>query len=432
MTPQAAHSLPLALTRRETVCFGILFLLLLAPALLNGFPLVMSDSIAYSGQGVHWMRGKSAAVLLSLPFQLAGYWALPILTSAMNAGAWILLFRVFDIRPNLFVLTGLVCVSLQPLYTSAVLVDAWFFPAVVLLISSLRLPALFVGGLAGLLLSSHGSGYLLAIVFAVLAAVLCQSRKPVMASLCAAVVAFIFNLVLDTALQPDLPRLTKTFPAARAFSVQPELLRREAERSGNPVLAEAADMVEDLAQDPANAGRRDLFWDVWKLTEGRFDLAEFETEHAGAIFKDTFVYRPVELTGFILGDFLSFYAPDTEFDFLRRPSETFPPGFEASRQADGVFQNPAVQAASTAFRYACYLAFGAALIIGWRTAPAGVRMTVLGAIVLLLANDALFALLSGPPDRYHHRVLPLLAASALLLLSPRRTGDIRPASQVPA
>lgn len=158
MTPQAAHPLPLALTRRETVCFGVLFFLLLAPALLNGFPLVMSDSIAYSGQGAHWMRGKTAAVLMTLPYKLAGYWALPILTSAMNAGAWILLLRVFDIRPNLFVLTGLVCLSLQPLYTSAVLVDAWFFPAIVLLVSSIRLPALFVGGLAGLLLSSHGSG----------------------------------------------------------------------------------------------------------------------------------------------------------------------------------------------------------------------------------------------------------------------------------
>jgi hypothetical protein len=91
-----------------------------------------------------------------------------------------------------------------------------------------------------------------------------------------------------------------------------------------------------------------------------------------------------------------------------------------------------VQAAATGLRYGCYLAFGAALIIGWRAAPAGVRMAVLGALVLVFVNDALFALLSGPPDRYHHRVLPLLAASALLLLSPRRTGDIMPAGPAPA
>jgi hypothetical protein len=149
MTVAMEHRAARKVSAREIGCFLLLFVVLLAPALINAFCLVMEDSIAYSGQGPHWMRGKSAAVLVALPYRLAGYWALPLINCAMNAAAWILLLRIFSIRPNPFLVLLLACVSLQPLYASAVLVDAWFFPAVVLLISAGRLPPVFVGALTG-------------------------------------------------------------------------------------------------------------------------------------------------------------------------------------------------------------------------------------------------------------------------------------------
>lgn len=406
---------------REIGCFLLLFVVLLAPALINAFPLVMEDSIAYSGQGPHWMRGKSAAVLVALPYRLAGYWALPLINCAMNAAAWILLLRIFAIRANPFLVLLLACASLQPLYASAVLVDAWFFPAVVLLISAGRSPPVFVGTLAGLLLSSHGSGHVMACVFALLAAGLCRSHRLVLAALVAAIVAFGFNLLLDSAYATNQPRLVKTFPAARAFSVQPELLSREADRSGDPTMAEAAGVLRELEKDPALSARRDLFWDIWKQTEGRFDLAKFEQEHAGSIIRDAFAYRPFGLLLSIGKDYASFYGPDTRFDFQPVLSEPFPSGFDASLQAEGFFMTPAVRHLATAMRYGCYLAFLASLWFGWSVAPASLRKVIAGAVLLLIANDAMFAILSGPPDRYHHRALPLLAAAALLLLSQRRT-----------
>ncbi len=117
--------------------FLSLVALFLLPAWLNGFPWVMDDSIAYSGQGVNWMRAKTAAVLVAPLYGLIGYWALPVFNAVVNAAAWLLLIRSFDLRAYWLVLP-LAVLALQPLYTSAVLVDAWFFAAVVFLIVSIR------------------------------------------------------------------------------------------------------------------------------------------------------------------------------------------------------------------------------------------------------------------------------------------------------
>lgn len=406
-------------TSKEAIWFYALFAVLILPAVLNGFPLVMSDSIAYSGKGANWFRGKFPALLLTLPYKLVGYWAMPILNSAMVAGAWILLFRVYDIRPSRIVLCILIVLSLQPIYTSAVLVDAWFFPAIMLLLSARKLPEVYVGILAGLLLSGHGSGQIFALVFAVLAAVLFRSRRQIVAGMVAAVIAFGTNVLLDAMIMPETPRLSKTFPAARVFSVQPELLRREADRSGNLVLSEAADEVARIKTYPENKGRRDLFWDVWMTSEGEFDLATFEEHHALPILKDAFMFEPVPLARTIFLDFLSYYGPATQFDFQPVLSEPFPEPFYASHQAKGFFAAVPVELGATVLRYGCYLAFAAALFFGWRRTGADIRRTIIGIGLIAIANDALFALLSGPPDRYHHRILPLLAIGTVLLISGR-------------
>jgi hypothetical protein len=406
-------------TSKEAIWFYVLFAVLILPAMLNGFPLVMSDSIAYSGKGANWFRGKFPALLLTLPYKLLGYWAMPILNSAMAAGAWILLLRVYDLRPSRIVLCILIVFSLQPIYASSVLVDAWFFPAIILLLSARRLPEIYVGILAGLLLSGHGSGLIFALVFAVLAAVLFRSRRQVVAGLVAAVIAFGMNVLLDAMIMPETPRLSKTFPAARVFSVQPELLQREADRSGNLVLSEAAEEVARIKANPENTGRRDLFWDVWKTSEGEFDLARFEEHHALPILKDAFIFEPVPLARTIFLDFLSYYGPATQFDFQPVLSEPFPEPFHASHQAKGFFAAVPVELTATILKYGCYLAFAAALFVGWRQAGADIRRTIIGIGLIAIANDALFALLSGPPDRYHHRVLPLLAAGTVLLISGR-------------
>jgi hypothetical protein len=57
MTVAMEHQAARTVSAREIGCFLLLFVVLLGPALINAFPLVMEDSIAYSGQGAQWMRG---------------------------------------------------------------------------------------------------------------------------------------------------------------------------------------------------------------------------------------------------------------------------------------------------------------------------------------------------------------------------------------
>ena len=412
------------LSRKEVLLFAVLFLVFLAPAILNGFPLVMGDSIAYSGEGTHWMRGKTAAVLMAFPFKLLGYWALPLFNSLLNAFAWLLVFRLLGAEPKLPAYLALVICSLQPLYTSAVIVDSWFFPALVLLCYAARSRWVLMGILAGVLLSAHGSGVILALVFSGLSVLVCRSSKPAYAALLAIIVAIGFNSVLDATMSPDRPRLSKTFPASRAFSVQPELLEREAARSGDTSLLKAAELTRQVKATPGEAGRRDIFWDLWSSDDVHLDLVKFETEHAMPIVLDALVYDPVPLGVTILQDFGSFYSPQTELDFRQNVVEEFGPHYEASRQAAGVFEGDAISNVATVMRYVCYVSFLAALIFGWsRTSITGRRL-VLAIGMMIVCNDALFAILSGPPDRYHHRILPLLVVAILILMGSKLTRHV--------
>ena len=140
------------------------------------------------------------------------------------------------------------------------------------------------------------------------------------------------------------------------------------------------------------------------------------------------MFEPVPLARTIFLDFLSYYGPATQFDFQPVLSEPFPESFYASHQAKGFFAAVPVELGATILRYGCYLVFAAALFFGWRRTGADIRRTIIGIGLIAIANDALFALLSGPPDRYHHRILPLLAIGTVLLIS----GSVKQPVEAPA
>jgi hypothetical protein len=395
-----------------------LTLAFLMPALINRFPLVMEDSIGYSGQGVGWIRSKVPPILIFPLYQVMGYWALPLFNAIINAAAWLLLIYGFRMRKPWLVLP-FASAALQPIYTSAVLVDAWFFPAVVFLVFSVKWSSPFLGLAAGLLLAGHGSGLPLAITFILIAAFL-FGLKAIRMTVLAIIMMVSANAFVNSKYFPDTPPMSKTFLAARLFSVHPELLRHECERSGKTVLCEAAVLVEDLKQNPETAGRRDYFWDLARVLRERFDLRDFERNHAKAIILDGMTYRPFATALVVAQDFFSFFGPGTKLDFNAVLSEPMPPAYDSSLQAQGLWQDDQTRTLLTALRFVFYAACIAAIAVGWRGSTEVMRKWFFAIVLMCLANDALFALLSGPPDRYHHRILPLYAAaSCLLWLSAR-------------
>lgn len=400
--------------------FLSLVALFLMPAWLNGFPWVMDDSIAYSGQGVNWMRAKTAAVLVAPLYGVIGYWALPVFNAVVNAAAWLMLIRSFDLRAYWLVLP-LAVLALQPLYTSAVLVDAWFFAAVVFLIVSIRSKSPFLALSAGILFSGHASGLMLAGVLTVLVALFFGVRKAGVMPVLAIATAIVVSSFLNAKYYPDTPSLSRTFLAARLFSVKPELLRLECDRSSEKVLCEAADLIETIRHRPENAGRRDFFWDLMRAFPDRFELAAFERDHAWPIILTAITTMPLETATLMLQDFFSFYGTGTRLDFASRLNEPMPQPFSTSWQAKGVWETDSHLALLTGLRMLLYACLAVALITGWQRLDRDTRLWLAILLLVSLANDGLFAVVSGPPDRYHHRILPLLAgAAALLLLSNRR------------
>ena len=416
-TPQAS----IASTALLGLCLMVLFLL---PALLNSFPWVMDDSIAYSGQGVNWMRAKTAAVLVAPLHSLIGYWALPVFNAVVNAAAWMLLIRSFDLR-GVWLIPPLALLALQPLYTSAVLVDAWFFAAVVFLIVSIRNRSPFLALSAGILFSGHASGLILALLMAVFVAVFFGVRKALMMPVLAIVTTISVSSLLDAKYFPDTPSLGRTFLAARLFSVEPELLRAECRRTGKTVLCDAAGFIEEIRMRPENAGRRDFFWDLMRAFPGRFELAAFERDHAWPVIQTAVTKMPFETAEIILRDFASFYGTGTRLDFIARLNEPMPEPFASSWQARGVWEEDGHLAVLTGLRLLLYTCLALALVVGWRASSGELRRWLFVILLICLANDALFAIVSGPPDRYHHRILPLLAAAISLLLLAQDRPEVR-------
>lgn len=424
--PRAASDQTLSMPA-EAALFLALVAILLLPAWLNGFPFVMSDSIAYSGQGVNWMRSKTAAVAMAPLYDLLGYWALPVVNALLTAAAWLVLARLFGFGRLAFLILPLSVLALQPLYASAVMVDIWFFAAIAFGLAAMVWSSPFLALVTGILLSAHGSGILLFAPFAVLAAILFRKPRFLVYAGVAVGSALVVTTALDMRHHSNQPRLEKIFFAARLFSAFPDLLADECRRSGNQVLCTAAERVDALRQMPEHAGRRDFFWELNRELQPEFDLQAFERDHAVPIILHGLVGRPLAIAGLVLRDLVSFYGPDTTFDFLRRPDEAMPDGFATSRQAAGMMQDALAKRSASALRFTLYLITAATLLASWRSMDRDTKRWTFLFLALSLGNDILFATLSGPPDRYHHRVLGFLAISVLVAISAskRGTGESR-------
>lgn len=407
---------------RELALFLLITALLLLPAAINGFPLVMEDSIGYSGERVDWIRSNTAAVLIAPLYALLGYWALPLFNAVLMAVAWLLFCRSFALSHLAVLVLPLAALSLQPLYASAVLVDAWFFAATVFLVVAVRRKSPLLAMLSGILLSGHASGLLLVLPFSILMALAFRNVRLLAMPAIAVVILLLVTGALERKYYPDVPRLGQTFLASRLFSIHPQLLTRQCRRSGDAALCNAADYVSELKSDPANAGRRDFFWDIARRFPQDFKLLGFEQQHARPIILDGLTYEPVETIRVLLADFLSFYSPGTSLDFIPVLTEPMPSGFYRSAQVDGLWRSEPVQLIATACRYALYLIVAIALIRAGRRLTRDERIWIALLLLMSLGNDLLFAIISGPPDRYHHRILPLLGLVALVSVGATRRG----------
>jgi hypothetical protein len=399
----------------------------MAPAFGNLAPLLMEDSVAYSGANFHWMRSRIPTLLASGLYQLIGIWALPFINSLLNASAWLILRQWLGLKISIWFIAIIAAASLSPLYTSAVLVDSWFFPATVFLIYGMEKNHRLLIAFAAVLFAAHGSSLILVPVLLILYSIIWRRWPQIWNVFLVFVVVFGSNTLIDRLCCSSMPRLSTIFVASKAFSADPNLLTLRAIETGDPDVAYAAKYMQTAAaRDELAKGRKDLFWDIWNSDRQRFDIIAFEKKHAGPIVIEAILHRPLLLIRSGIQDFISYYAWPATLDFRAAHETPWPDILARSWQSSGVFESTFLSYLTGSLSLGIVAAAAFFGLVNHHKITVEQKAFVLLAIVMILANDLVFAFLSGPPDRYHHRALPLAGATIIIFIAAQGLSQGKP------
>jgi hypothetical protein len=427
--------------------------LLAWPAILNGYPLLFSDTGAFlhqtaprpSGPLVIWDKPHVYGPLLHLFHWRLTLW-LPMAAQALMV-SWLLWLtqRVLrggaSARLHLLVAAGTAALTTAP-FTVVLLMPDVFAPAVLLALLLLgfardalsRAEAWGLALLAALGIAAHLSHLPMAAAIALLVLLMTRRIAPALrvASPIAAAVAILLGTNLwghgRLALSPHgatflLARLQADGPAA-------EVIRRRCPEAGWYLCA----FTEHLPMDSDQ-----FLWapdsPVNRAPDGsaRFLGGAMLSPEAGAILAETFRTLPVEVGVAMLRNtirqLLMADAGDTLLpDQALRPriAEAFPPreitAYDAARQPRGELRGLA-EPLRWPHRLVLLAGTFAALIACWRAA----RMRdlrrfglILGVLVGVTANAVAAGALSGPHPRYEARILWLVPVIAILAWPARR------------
>lgn len=431
--------------------------LLLWPALLNGYPLVFSDTGAFLAQTIMgwpvWDKPFVYGPLLHALHWRVTLW-LPAAAQALLL-SWLLWLTLRALRgaaragPHLVLCAGLGAFTAAPWFAAQLMPDI-LAPMLVLALFLLGWATEDLGRgergalvlVATLACAAHLSHLPLAAALAALALAERRRWRPALGCalplLLAALLLLATNLALHgrAALSPygavfALARLVADGPAARTIAARcPEAGWHLCAWAGR--LPADSDLFLWQRDGPVWAPRRD-----GAQPGGPISLAP----EAAAILAETLRREPVAVAGAVLrngwrqlgmagiGDAL--VADHLAVQVGRQLALGFPAAeqarFAASRQARGDL--PAAAAALRPVHAAALLLGAGGVLLAWarlvgrrdRSAAAGRRLgLVLCVLVGLGANALVTGGLSGPHDRYQARIAWLLPLAALLALPPRR------------
>jgi hypothetical protein len=424
--------------------------LLAAPALLNGYPLVFIDTVSYLEQTVLWSVSWDKTYVYG-PFLLLGHWRLSLwgaLALQCTAIAWLLWLVtrvVWGARTGAFMalILGMVALTSLPWFAATLMPDVLSGVVVLCLFllgfaaeRLLRGETAFVVAFGAVAVGAHLSH--LVVAAAVVAIVLLAGRRLRPALLAAlpvalAVVALLsVNLVVNG--RAVLSANGATFLLARLQDDGPatRLLRERCPQAGWHLCAHVHRLPMDSDEflwDPDSPLHREadgtpvFMGSVRIAPEAReivgATLAAYPLDVAGAMLRNGL--RQITLTR--IGDTLG--NEHLDLSARRMIAAGFPnelAQFDGGLQMRGLLADVAAplrlpQAA------ALLLAVPLALFAWWRAARGGDRIRlglVLAALVGLSANALVTGALSKPHHRYEARIIWLLPFAAALALPPRR------------
>ena len=406
--------------------------LVLLPAVINGYPFYFEDSAGYDGHGLFLpstgqrfnLRSDIPGAISGIIYPLFGVWSLIIINGIIFSyiiGRFAQLFLPYT---PLFVGLLMIALSGAPFYVSLLAPDIWIvFLGLCLAILMARFSWIDFA-IAVMASSGHGSGiYILAAVglgflllghnkarFAFIAGAICA---------CSIVVVFSVDILINGAISTERPAAATV--ASKIINDVPEALVDYCDQLPEEKVCKLKDRIDLLP--PHSYDDAQYLWHA-KLRDGPGTLSWQEFNALGQRLLG-FVLLSRHAPAYLiesLYDYINYFNPDrclgfpgfVEYAAEDWTLEHYAKGEKNSLARAGVFTNDRFCMAIYAATFTIFMLGSLVLIWTFLSRQQREYDVILLLYLTAISNDIFFALLSGGYTRYHLRALPLLAVIVLI------------------
>lgn len=420
----------LADTQEIVAIFFVVFSLCLSVAIINGFPLYMSDSHSYVGSldYISTLRSPVPGLVAVPLYPWIGAWALPVIASATIAFLFVQFCEVvIGTRPNLLSLLVLFPAAAVPISASFILADAWLLIEVMGVIILLHRWRTIECVIVAIAIAGHGANFLIMLLLSPLILLIWPSlRRAILVvgvSLCASSLTLaVGNLIIDG--KPFAETFGWSIVASKMMNDIPETVDDLCNAGSHHPLCDKRGLMGD------NPDRYDEYY-IWfsKISwpeTGGLTRTEFN-DLGKMLFWDALQRHPLQFALATASDWLDGYDSDRCFPvgYLEKDDSNEYTHFLID-QDHGVFAHhdwlvsPVV---CKSIYLVNMLLMGAALGLGivfYRMFSPAAKASLLIMWFAILANDFVFASLSGIGARHTVRAYGLLVLIVLLSLQARQ------------
>jgi len=400
----------------------VIVVTLLSVAIINTFPFYFPDSAGYDGFAADTLRSPVPGELAHLIYGWTGPWSLPIISSAILAT--VIIRCIFDFQSSISLMAVLIVLILSgtTFFSSVILSDVWIVSAVgstLALSKRLSLTALMLGAVS---VSGHSANFPIIVATAVPIVLYSREKFTLMLRYAIMILLSCFILLVSNYLASGTmfpETFSSSIIASKILNDVPEALFDLCAQKPEGALCDRIEEVREHAHT-------DSSYFIWASDVGYPTLRQYSwplayvavTRHAYEFLRATF------------NDFLRAYSPSLGIGvsgyMIRTPTDSY-----AYRliDADTGWLSRAGFFNSSMFRRAFYLIhlafyFGLlALTASAFRSQDRYRGLFLALICAVLANDLVFAAISGMWGRYHFRIVGIVLFA--LIISCGRKAECR-------
>ena len=426
------------------------FAVCLSVALINGYPLLFDDSYGYLGFDP-WI-GQSAYRPITLDFlarpfyPVFGVWSVILIQITILSYLISLFSAQYLTGGRILELSALIIFSQLPFFAGFVMADVWFVIfvlAFLCVIKTFRGPPFLILAFA---ITVHGSHLYLFIISIILALLIFEERlKIIKVSIASILLAIIFTTLVDGLMDNDRNReLSWELLGSKILVQIPDAIENKCTDDPSFLMCSHRGNIQEGVSDWCD--EPDCF--LWKEQSFFHTIDKGELRTASKeLFTYTLLSTPLAFTKTTIRDFLNLFkvACSDDFGALAEAESGMEPAitgapinydkavegnaeYARTLQAAGLWgdESPACLMLKS-FKLITYFlgAIGLLMLSLFFRSQEALKVGVF-CVIVLLANDLLFAAVSGGEYlRYHDRGLFLLVIPALLAISElRKPGEL--------